>query len=155
MARQPQPPRASIDAQLAALDALPAERAGKIDALQRALKGGHYRIAAKAARLAEDALLYELVPKMLDAYALPPQSPEDCIFAKTTACVSANFEKPITPCQFGGNPDCENCGCIASAALAAVGRHSLPGGLTLGKIFDASFEIGNRVKAVRETFATR
>ena len=29
----------------------------------------HYRIAAKAARLAEDALLYELVPKMLDAYS--------------------------------------------------------------------------------------
>ena len=69
MARQPQPPRASIDEQLAALDALPAERAAKIDALQRALKGSHYRIAAKAARLAEDALLYELVPKMLDAYS--------------------------------------------------------------------------------------
>ena len=69
MARQPQPPRASIDEQLAALDALPAERTAKIDALQRALKGSHYRIAAKAARLAEDALLYELVPKMLDAYA--------------------------------------------------------------------------------------
>ena len=69
MARQPQPPRASIDEQLAALDALPAERTAKIDALQRALSGSHYRIAAKAARLAEDALLYELVPKMLDAYA--------------------------------------------------------------------------------------
>ena len=69
MARQPQPPRASIDEQLAALDALPAERAAKIDALQRALLDRHFRIAAKAARLAEDALLYELVPKLLDAYA--------------------------------------------------------------------------------------
>lgn len=38
----------------------------------------------------------------------------------TTACVSADFQKPITTCQFGGNPDCANCGCIASAALAAV-----------------------------------
>ena len=78
-------------------------------------------------------------------------SPDDCIFAKTTACVSANFEKPITPCQFGGNPDCTNCGCIASAALAAVGRHKLPGGIRVGTIFDASFEIGNRVRAVRES----
>ena len=69
MARQPQPPRASIDEQLAALDALPAERAAKIDALQRALRGSHYRVAAKAARLAEDALLYELVPSILDAYS--------------------------------------------------------------------------------------
>jgi MoaA/NifB/PqqE/SkfB family radical SAM enzyme len=96
------------------------------------------------------------MPKgLLDAYVLPPRSPDDCIFAKTTACVSANFEKPITPCQFGGNPDCANCGCLASAALEAVGRHTLPGGIRLGKVFDASFEIGNRVRAVRESFATR
>ena len=90
---------------------------------------------------------------LLDSYVLPPHSPEECIFAKTTACVSANFEKPITPCQFGGNPDCANCGCIASAALAAVGRHRLPGGMKVGKIFEASFEIGNRVRAVRESFS--
>ena len=62
----------------------------------------------------------------------------------------ANFEKPITPCQFGGNPDCANCGCIASAALAAVGRHKLPGGVPVGKLFDASFKIGERVREVRE-----
>jgi MoaA/NifB/PqqE/SkfB family radical SAM enzyme len=92
---------------------------------------------------------------LLNAYVLPPHSPDDCIFAKTTACVSANFEKPITPCQFGGNPDCANCGCLASAALAAVGRYKLPGGIQVGKVFDASFEIGNRVRAVRESFATR
>jgi MoaA/NifB/PqqE/SkfB family radical SAM enzyme len=91
---------------------------------------------------------------MLESYTLPPHSPDDCIFAKTTACVSANFEKPITPCQFGGNPDCSNCGCIASATLAAVGRHKLPGGIRVGKLFDASFEIGNRVRAVRESFLT-
>jgi MoaA/NifB/PqqE/SkfB family radical SAM enzyme len=92
---------------------------------------------------------------LLDAYVVPPDSPDDCIFAKTTACVSANFEKPITPCQFGGNPDCTNCGCLASAALAAVGRHKLPGGIHVGTLFDASFEIGNRVRAVRESFVAR
>ena len=92
---------------------------------------------------------------LLDAYVVPPDSPDDCIFAKTTACVSANFEKPITPCQFGGNPDCTNCGCLASAALAAVGRHKLPGGIQVGTLFDASFEIGNRVRAVRESFVAR
>jgi MoaA/NifB/PqqE/SkfB family radical SAM enzyme len=91
---------------------------------------------------------------MLDSYVLPPHSPDDCIFAKTTACVSANFERPITPCQFGGNPDCTNCGCIASATLAAVGRHKLPGGIQVGTLFDASFKIGNRVRAMREAVAT-
>ena len=90
------------------------------------------------------------MPKgMIESYSLPPHSPDDCIFAKTTACVSSNFEKPITPCQFGGNPDCANCGCIASAGLAAVGRHTLPGGVRVGAIFDASFRIGTTVKALR------
>jgi MoaA/NifB/PqqE/SkfB family radical SAM enzyme len=92
---------------------------------------------------------------LLDAYVLPPHTPDDCIFAKTTACVSANFQKPITPCQFGGNPDCTNCGCLASAALEAVGRHKLPGGIRVGTLFDASLQIGNRVRAVRDSFVTR
>ena len=91
---------------------------------------------------------------MLASYLLPPHTPDDCIFAKTTACVSANFEKPITPCQFGGNPDCANCGCIASATLAAVGRHTLPGGVRVGTLFDASFKIGNRVRTIRRAIAT-
>ena len=95
------------------------------------------------------------MPKgMIQSYALPPHSPEQCIFAQTTACVSSNFEKPITPCQFGGNPDCANCGCIASAALAAVGRHTLPGGISVGGIFETSFRIGNRVKTIRQAIAT-
>jgi MoaA/NifB/PqqE/SkfB family radical SAM enzyme len=94
------------------------------------------------------------MPKgMIESYGMPPHSPEECIFALTTACVSSNFEKPITPCQFGGNPDCANCGCIASAALAAVGRHKLPGGVRVGAIFENSFKIGARVKAIREAVA--
>jgi hypothetical protein len=94
------------------------------------------------------------MPKgMIESYVTPPHSPKDCIFALTTACVSANFETRITPCQFGGNPDCANCGCIASAALAAVGRHRLPGGIRVGAIFERSLEIGERVKAVRDAFS--
>ena len=65
MARRPQ---ANVDEELAALDELPDERAAKIATLQRAL-AGHYRIAAKAARAAEDALLYELVPALKSSYA--------------------------------------------------------------------------------------
>jgi len=61
-------PQENVDEELAALDELPDERAAKIATLQRALTG-HYRIAAKAARSAEDALLYELVPALKSAYA--------------------------------------------------------------------------------------
>ncbi len=84
---------------------------------------------------------------MIQSYAVPPASPDECIFAQTTACVSADFQKRITPCQFGGNPDCANCGCIASAALSAIGRHTLPGGIRVGTIFEKSRQIGERVRA--------
>src|SRR5690349_64230 len=91
------------------------------------------------------------MPKgLLNAYLHPPESPDDCIFAKTTDCVSADLETKVTPCQFGGNPDCANCGCMASAALKAVGRHTLPGGIKVGSIFDASFKVGNVVRGLRE-----
>ena len=89
---------------------------------------------------------------LLNALASPPRSPEDCIFARTTECISADFEKRITPCQFGGNPDCEQCGCMASAALKAVGNHMLPGGVQVGSIFRASFAIGETVRGLREQF---
>ncbi len=95
------------------------------------------------------------MPKgLVDAYANPPRSPEECIFAKTTECVSADFTTPITPCQFGGKPDCEQCGCIASAGLKAVARHKLRGGIRVGAIFDASLAVGDRVRAIRERFSS-
>ena len=94
------------------------------------------------------------MPKaLIEALAEPPDSPEDCIFAKTTSCVSADFETKITPCQFGGRPDCTQCGCMASAGLAAVGRHRLPGGVRVGAIFDASFKVGERVRGIRESLS--
>jgi MoaA/NifB/PqqE/SkfB family radical SAM enzyme len=90
---------------------------------------------------------------LLRKYAAPPQSPDECIFAQTTSCVSADFEHRITPCQFGGNPDCSQCGCIASAALAAVGSHRLPGGVRVGAIFEASLKVGRVMRDRREAVA--
>ena len=92
---------------------------------------------------------------LIRVYADPPDSPEDCIFAKTTTCVSADLEKRITPCQLGGNPDCSRCGCIASAGLKAVARHELPMGLQVGTVFDSSFWIGARVRQVSEAVTGR
>ena len=53
-----------------------------------------------------------------------------------------DLERHITPCQFGGNPDCTNCGCIASAGLEAIGRHKIKGVIPVGQIFYASVAIG-------------
>jgi MoaA/NifB/PqqE/SkfB family radical SAM enzyme len=86
---------------------------------------------------------------MIRVYADPPRNPAECTFAQTTTCISADFERQISPCQFGGTPDCENCGCIASAGLGAVSRHRLPGGLRVGAIFDQSLKIGRGVRRIR------
>ena len=86
---------------------------------------------------------------LLQVYADPPQSPEECVFARTTMSISADLTTRITPCQFGGNPDCANCGCIASAGLAAVARHQLWGFVPIGSLFSGSMKIGARVKRLR------
>jgi sulfatase maturation enzyme AslB (radical SAM superfamily) len=86
---------------------------------------------------------------MLNVYATPPASPDECIFAQTTECVSADLERPISPCQFGGNPDCRNCGCVASAAFEAIGRHRIKGVVPVGRIFQASTRVGRQVARLR------
>jgi MoaA/NifB/PqqE/SkfB family radical SAM enzyme len=90
------------------------------------------------------------MPKsMIEAYAEPPADPDHCIFAKTTRSITADLRSRVTPCQFGGNPDCSQCGCIASAGLGAIGRHKLPGGIRLGVIYDASLRLGNVVSSLK------
>ncbi len=79
---------------------------------------------------------------MIQQFASPPQRPEDCVFALTTTTVSADLKTRITPCQFGGRPDCSSCGCVASMGLAAVAAHKLGGLIPVGAIFRASIRIG-------------
>ena len=90
------------------------------------------------------------LPKgLIEVYANPPDSPAECIFARTTTTISADFKTPISPCQFGGNPDCSNCGCIASAGLAAVARHQLFGVIPVGSIFNRSLQVGHQLRRLR------
>ena len=79
---------------------------------------------------------------LIRQFAAPPHSPADCIFAQTTATVSADLRTRVTPCQFGGNPDCGSCGCIASMGLAAVGAYRIAGIIPVGAIFRASAKFG-------------
>ena len=77
-------------------------------------------------------------------FASPPHSPKDCVFALTTQTLSADLQTKITPCQFGGNPDCASCGCIASMGLASIAAHKLGGILSVGTVFRASVKIGQK-----------
>ena len=90
------------------------------------------------------------MPKgLIEVYADPPRSPDECVFARTTTTISADLTTKITPCQFGGTPDCSNCGCIASAGLAAVARHQLFGFIPVGTDFTGSLKVGERLRRLR------
>jgi len=85
--------------------------------------------------------------------ANPPNSPDDCVFARTTTSISADLTTKITPCQFGGTPDCQNCGCVASAGLKALGRHTVLGFIPVGTLFTGSVRIGEHMRRLRPAAA--
>src|SRR5712671_6738012 len=87
---------------------------------------------------------------VLAEFLHPPDSPDDCIFARTTTTISADLKSRITPCQFGGEPDCSQCGCIASMGLAAVGHHRVAMNVTAGQLFKFSEKVGSAVRAFRK-----
>lgn len=87
----------------------------------------------------------DMHPKMIEEYLAPPNSPDDCVFSMTTKTISADLTTAITPCQFGGDPDCASCGCIASAGLKAIADHKLGGIVPISVIFRASIAIGRMV----------
>jgi len=109
------------------------------------------RVIADLRRLRPQFSKLQLPDGLLNVYAQPPKTPAECIFAQTTDCFSADLERRITPCQFGGDPDCNNCGCMASAGLEAIGRHRLGGGIPVGRIFYASTRIGRTVARLRSS----
>jgi len=102
----------------------------------------------RAAAIADMTQLRKQYPKLdmpaavIRQFASPPRRPQDCVFALTTQTLSADLKTKITPCQFGGNPDCASCGCIASMGLASIASHKLGGIPSVGTIFKASIRIG-------------
>ncbi|HKE56292.1 MAG TPA: radical SAM protein [Pyrinomonadaceae bacterium] len=85
---------------------------------------------------------------LLAGYRKPPKSPADCIFARTTVNFTADLTSKITPCQFGGEPDCSQCGCLASVGLNAIGEHRVLKVLSARTLYEASDKIGKSVAMV-------
>lgn len=84
---------------------------------------------------------------VLDGYLRPPETPDECIFAQSTVCVSADLKTRVTPCQFGGKPVCAECGCMASSGpdWPASGRYALAGLVPISALFSISRKIGSLV----------
>ncbi len=127
---------------------------------QRGASGPEILTPAQRVFVVEELLrLRPLYPRMqmpervIREILSPPKSPEECIFARTTHTLSADLKTKITPCQFGGDPDCSQCGCMATMALAAVGNYRVVGGLTAGHLFHVSDKIGAAWRKASGVFA--
>jgi MoaA/NifB/PqqE/SkfB family radical SAM enzyme len=107
------------------------------------------RVIDELGRLRTRFPVLDMSERVLREFLNPPKSPEECIFARTTRVISADLKTLVTPCQFGGNPDCSQCGCMASMGLAAVGHLQIGSGVTLGKLYAASEIIGNGIGKLR------
>jgi sulfatase maturation enzyme AslB (radical SAM superfamily) len=107
-----------------------------------------FRAIADFARLRVRYPKLDMPEDLIRQFATPPRTPNECIFALTTKVLSADLKTQVSPCQFGGTPDCASCGCIASMGLAAVGKHKLAGIVPVDVIFKASVHVG-RVVAKR------
>ncbi|HEY2866341.1 MAG TPA: radical SAM protein [Pyrinomonadaceae bacterium] len=91
--------------------------------------------------------LHDLV---IEGFRNPPASPSECLFSQTTVNYSADFKTRITPCQFGGDPDCSQCGCLASAGLKALGSYKLLGAVELDSIYRASVKVGHLARGATD-----
>jgi sulfatase maturation enzyme AslB (radical SAM superfamily) len=100
------------------------------------------RAVAELSTLRKQFSKLDMPEGLLRQFVTPPHNPRECVFALTTQTLSADLKTKIVPCQFGGNPDCGSCGCIASMGLAAVAAHKLGGVVPVGAIFKASIKIG-------------
>ncbi len=107
------------------------------------------RVIEELMQLRETYPLINMNKHVIEEFHKPPASPQECIFARTTLTVSADLKTRITPCQFGGAPDCSQCGCFASMGLAAVGHLKVLPGITAGQLFTVSELIGNGVNRLR------
>jgi len=94
--------------------------------------------------LRQDFPKLDMPEGLIQEFLTPPSNPSECVFAQTTRTLSADLKTEIGPCQFGGNPDCKSCGCIASMGLAAVASYKLGGLIPVGVIFKGSVAVGRR-----------
>jgi len=114
-------------------------------------KEERFRVIEEMTQLRKQFPKLDMPEAVIRQFATPPQNPNDCAFALTTQTLSADLQTKITPCQFGGNPDCAACGCFASMGLASIAAHKLGGFLPVGAIFKASIAIGQWCARSRST----
>lgn len=117
---------------------------------QRGEQSAEQLSAEQRARVARELpRLRALYPKLLTpqgyAQALlhPPTSPEKCTFSRLSKNYSADLKTHVEPCVFGGDPDCSQCGCSASAAAHFISEIKVAGPLKAKHLLHGSMRIGS------------
>lgn len=96
-------------------------------------------------------LLRQRFPKLLtpegyaEALLHPPASPKECTFSRLSKNYSADLRTHVEPCVFGGDPDCSQCGCSASAASHWISEKNIVGPLKVKHVMRASMSVGSAV----------
>jgi MoaA/NifB/PqqE/SkfB family radical SAM enzyme len=85
---------------------------------------------------------------MIRGFLSPPKPPEECVFSQVTETISADLTTRIGPCQFGGNPDCSQCGCAASMGLHSFVERRVAG-VTVRKLFNFSNAVGRGMRQLK------
>jgi hypothetical protein len=106
------------------------------------------RLAEAIPVLAREYPKFLTTTGMAQALLDPPQSPEECAFARVSASYTADLRTRVRPCVFGGNPDCSQCGCAISSALHWITNQKL-GPVRARDLFNASMAIGAAMNRLR------
>ena len=73
----------------------------------------------------------------------PPAKPRDCTFSRLSKNYSADLRTRVEPCVLGGDPDCSQCGCSASAAAHWISEIRVAGPLKAKHLLHGSMHVGN------------
>ena len=112
------------------------------------------RVVKELAELRDRFPKMDMSDSVVEGYLDPPKSPSDCIFARANLSVTADLKSKITPCQLGGEPDCSQCGCMASAGMKSVGEYRVAGFVPLRSIFSFSESVGKHISKLAGSQAT-
>ncbi len=105
-------------------------------------------VVAELLRLRPQISKLDMNTAMIRGFLSPPKSPDECVFSQVTETFSADLSTKITPCQFGGNPDCTQCGCAASMGLHSLAERTIVG-VPIRKLFNISNAIGKGLRQRR------
>jgi len=107
------------------------------------------RLAEAIPELASKYPKFLIKSGMARAILSPPSSPAECAFARVSANYTADLRTRVTPCVFGGDPDCSECGCAISSALHWI-TNEKAGPIAARTLLDTSLKIGAAVARLKK-----